>query len=82
MFNASRSARPARQPNRPDAGPLPAADSPGRAAGMVLDRVVLDRGARSVFAGLSLTLSERRIGLVGDNGSGKSTLLRLSLIHI
>ncbi|MFG1350652.1 energy-coupling factor ABC transporter ATP-binding protein [Xanthobacter autotrophicus] len=44
---------------------------------MVLDRVVLDRGARSVFAGLSLTLSERRIGLVGDNGSGKSTLLRL-----
>ncbi|WP_445329423.1 energy-coupling factor ABC transporter ATP-binding protein [Xanthobacter versatilis] len=77
MFTASRSARPARPPNRPDAGPQPAVDSPGRVDGMVLDRVVLDRGARSVFAGLSLTLSERRIGLVGDNGSGKSTLLRL-----
>ncbi|MFS8035837.1 energy-coupling factor ABC transporter ATP-binding protein [Xanthobacter sp. AM11] len=39
--------------------------------------VEVTRGTRTVFSGLSLTLSERRIGLVGDNGSGKSTLLRL-----
>ncbi len=35
------------------------------------------RGARVVFSGLTLALTERRIGLVGDNGAGKSTLLRL-----
>lgn len=42
-----------------------------------LSGIEVTRGARTVFAGLSLTLAERRIGLVGDNGSGKSTLLRL-----
>lgn len=31
-----------------------------------------------MFDNLSLELSQRRIGLVGDNGSGKSTLLRLA----
>jgi biotin transport system ATP-binding protein len=41
------------------------------------DNVTLQRGERSVFEGLSLTLKERRVGLVGDNGSGKSSLLRL-----
>jgi len=46
-------------------------------AGIVLDKVSLARGARPLFTGLSLALTERRIGLVGDNGSGKSTLLRL-----
>jgi biotin transport system ATP-binding protein len=40
--------------------------------------VHLVRGARTVFAGLSLGLSGQRIGLVGANGSGKSTLLRLA----
>ncbi|MFG1345318.1 ABC transporter ATP-binding protein [Xanthobacter autotrophicus DSM 431] len=51
---------------------------PVRQAGPVrLAGVEVTRGARTVFSGLSLTLSERRIGLVGDNGSGKSTLLRL-----
>lgn len=34
-------------------------------------------GGRSVLAPMSLTLTERRIGIVGRNGSGKTTLLRL-----
>ncbi|MGA0597711.1 energy-coupling factor ABC transporter ATP-binding protein [Enterovirga sp. CN4-39] len=32
---------------------------------------------RATIDGISLDLSERRIGLIGRNGSGKSTLLRL-----
>lgn len=32
---------------------------------------------RAVLSGLSLTLTEHRIGIVGRNGSGKTTLLRL-----
>lgn len=56
----------------------PSPQQPARPAGSVrLAGVEVTRGARTVFSGLSLTLSERRIGLVGDNGSGKSTLLRL-----
>ena len=46
--------------------------------GLAFDRVSFRRGDRQIFDGLSLDLSERRIGLVGDNGSGKSTLLRLA----
>lgn len=34
-------------------------------------------GARTVLREVSLTLSERRIGIVGANGSGKSTLVRM-----
>ena len=34
-------------------------------------------GDRTVLAGLELTLTEQRIGIVGANGSGKSTLARL-----
>ncbi|MEP9354309.1 ABC transporter ATP-binding protein [Xanthobacter sp. KR7-65] len=56
----------------------PAPQQPVRQADPVrLSGVEVTRGARTVFSGLSLTLGERRIGLVGDNGSGKSTLLRL-----
>ncbi|WP_244644156.1 energy-coupling factor ABC transporter ATP-binding protein [Azorhizobium oxalatiphilum] len=55
-------------------GPAPA---PGEAGGIVLSDVWLDRGQTPLFRGLSLTLTERRIGLVGANGSGKSSLLRL-----
>ncbi len=42
------------------------------------DNVSLARGARTVFDGFSASLSERRVGLIGNNGSGKSTLLRLA----
>ena len=42
-----------------------------------LDDVRLVRGATPVFDGLSLALSEPRIGLIGDNGAGKSSLFRL-----
>ncbi|MDX6805654.1 ABC transporter ATP-binding protein [Terrihabitans rhizophilus] len=42
------------------------------------DGVALTRGERRVFDGFSLTLTEPRIGLIGNNGSGKSTLLRLA----
>ncbi|MFD2140824.1 ABC transporter ATP-binding protein [Ancylobacter oerskovii] len=42
-----------------------------------LKRVTLARGGRTVLADVSLTLAERRIGLIGANGSGKSSLIRL-----
>ncbi len=35
------------------------------------------RGTRRVFERLTLHLTERRIGLIGDNGAGKSSLFRL-----
>ena len=39
--------------------------------------VSFQREGRRVFSGLSLTLTERRVAIVGRNGSGKSTLARL-----
>lgn len=42
-----------------------------------LSAVSLTRDTRKVIDALSLTLTEKRIGIVGRNGSGKSTLLRL-----
>lgn len=44
---------------------------------IILTDVTLKRGPRTIMDGLSLTLSEQRIGLIGHNGSGKSTLARL-----
>ncbi|MEC5148940.1 ABC transporter ATP-binding protein [Cryobacterium sp. GrIS_2_6] len=44
---------------------------------IVFDGVSHSFGDRSVLRDLSLTLAERRIGIVGANGSGKSTLVRL-----
>jgi len=44
---------------------------------MELVNISLTRGDRPLFQGLSLRLSEARIGLIGANGSGKSSLLRL-----
>ncbi|MGI9150099.1 MAG: energy-coupling factor ABC transporter ATP-binding protein [Limnohabitans sp.] len=44
---------------------------------LLLDHVTLVRGASTVFSQLTLTLSERRIGVIGDNGAGKSSLFRL-----
>ena len=57
--------------------PATAADAP-TARGLCFRKVSFARDGRSVFEDLSLDLSQRRIGLVGDNGSGKSTLLRLA----
>jgi biotin transport system ATP-binding protein len=45
--------------------------------GIQLLEVGLSFGGRSVIEGLTLSLTERRIGILGRNGSGKSTLLRL-----
>jgi len=39
--------------------------------------VRLDREGGAVFSGLSLRLSEARIGVVGRNGAGKSSFIRL-----
>jgi biotin transport system ATP-binding protein len=45
--------------------------------GIRFESVGFSRGSRPIFRDLSLTIAERRVGLIGDNGSGKSTLLRL-----
>lgn len=45
--------------------------------GISLRDVSVALGGRPVLSGLTLTLTEQRIGLVGRNGSGKTTLLRL-----
>lgn len=42
-----------------------------------LNQVHLKREGLTVLSDLNLTLSERRIGLIGNNGSGKSSLARL-----
>lgn len=42
-----------------------------------LDKVSYSHEGNQIFDQLSLTLSERRIALIGRNGSGKSTLSRL-----
>ena len=44
---------------------------------IALTGVGLDRGERAVLSGIDLTMSERRIGIVGANGSGKSSFARL-----
>jgi biotin transport system ATP-binding protein len=46
-------------------------------AGIVLTGASVVLGGVPVLAGLTLTLTEARIGILGRNGSGKSTLLRL-----
>ena len=42
-----------------------------------IDRVTFEREGATIFDGLSLRLTERRIGIVGRNGAGKSSLIRL-----
>lgn len=42
-----------------------------------LDHVTVRFGTRTVLDDITLSLSEQRIGVVGDNGSGKSTFARL-----
>jgi biotin transport system ATP-binding protein len=46
--------------------------------GIRFQSVTLRRGDLLLFDGLSLSLSEPRIGLIGDNGAGKSSLLRIA----
>ena len=46
-------------------------------AGISLSGVSLVRGNTHIFKDLSLNLTERRIGLIGNNGAGKSSLFRL-----
>jgi biotin transport system ATP-binding protein len=45
--------------------------------GIVFDGVTHAYGDRPVLRDISLTLPERRIGVLGANGSGKSTLARM-----
>lgn len=46
-------------------------------SGVVITGVTCAFGGRTVLRDLSLSLSERRIGIVGRNGSGKTTLSRV-----
>jgi biotin transport system ATP-binding protein len=59
--------------------PLPHAerDASLDAASLHIRDVSLQRGANTIFSGLTLNLPEHRIGLIGDNGAGKSSLFRM-----
>lgn len=50
---------------------------PDPALGITLDAATVTLSGRAVLDGISLTLTEQRIGILGRNGSGKTTLLRL-----
>ncbi len=39
--------------------------------------VCVEKGGRAVLHGISVELTERRVGIIGRNGSGKSTFARL-----
>ncbi|NIL74335.1 Biotin transport ATP-binding protein BioM [Rhodococcus sp. B10] len=43
---------------------------------IVFDSVRHSFGDREVLRGISVTITERRVGIIGTNGSGKSTLAR------
>ena len=43
---------------------------------IVFDSVRHAFGEREVLRGISLRITERRVGIIGSNGSGKSTLAR------
>ncbi|MGB3699432.1 MAG: ABC transporter ATP-binding protein [Gordonia sp. (in: high G+C Gram-positive bacteria)] len=47
------------------------------ATSVVFDGVEHAFGDRTVLRGIDLTITERRVGIVGANGSGKSTLARM-----
>ncbi|WP_316863476.1 ABC transporter ATP-binding protein [uncultured Cohaesibacter sp.] len=57
----------------------PADANKGKAqgAGITITRLSHRLDETPIFSNLSVTLTERRIGLIGRNGSGKSTLARL-----
>ncbi len=46
-------------------------------SGITLSGVSYAVAGRAILSGLSLSLTDRRIGILGRNGSGKTTLLRL-----
>lgn len=50
---------------------------PDLSPGIEISAVSVRLGGRLVLGGLTLRLSEGRIGILGRNGSGKTTLLRL-----
>lgn len=50
---------------------------PDDVSGLSLRNVSVRLGGRLVLDGLTLSLPEKRIGILGRNGSGKTTLLRL-----
>ncbi|MGL5011337.1 MAG: energy-coupling factor ABC transporter ATP-binding protein [Paracoccaceae bacterium] len=50
---------------------------PLSAPGITLADVSLTIAGKSIITGISATLTEGRIGIIGRNGSGKTTLLRL-----
>jgi biotin transport system ATP-binding protein len=52
--------------------------APQRDCSIAFEAVAIARGGRRLFDRLTLTLGERRVGVIGDNGAGKSTLLRLA----
>lgn len=54
--------------------PPPASQGSGT---IELAGISLAQDGRTVLAGIDLSLSERRIGIIGRNGSGKSSLLRI-----
>jgi biotin transport system ATP-binding protein len=56
---------------------MPTLPMPDPSLGIVLDAATLTLSGRVVLDGISLTLTEQRIGILGRNGSGKTTLLRL-----
>ena len=73
-------ARPRRLRDRRRPGPGHAARTPGalsRVAEIRFTAVHHRFGSRVVLDGIDLTLTERRIGIVGANGSGKSTMARM-----
>lgn len=52
-------------------------DLAGTDSAVIFDSVELARGGAPLFDALSVSLRERRIGLIGANGAGKSSFLRL-----
>jgi biotin transport system ATP-binding protein len=52
-------------------------NAPSAPHGITLDAASVALAGRVVLDHISLTLTERRIGILGRNGSGKTTLLRL-----
>lgn len=51
--------------------------TPSPTQGITLQNASVNLAGKPVLSGLTASLTERRIGIVGRNGSGKTTLLRL-----